>query len=126
MSLGGDGYSQSLQSAIDDAWEHNVLIVAAAGNTGDTSLEYPGAANHVLGVAATDTDNAPAGFSTYGNWVRIAAPGVNILSTLPTYGSGYGSNYGALAGTSTATPQVAALAGLLFMANPGLTAQAAI
>jgi len=124
MSLAGPGYSQTLQTAMDSAWQHNVLVVAAAGNTGDTTLQYPGAGNHALGVAASDTTNAAAGFSTYGNWVKIAAPGVNIESTLPTYGGAYGANYGMLSGTSLSTPFVAALGGLLYMANPGLSVAA--
>lgn len=124
MSLGGDGYSQTLQHAMDVAWANNVLVIAAAGNDGANNLEYPGGGNHVLGVAATDDTNTVASFSTYGNWVKIAAPGVNILSTLPTYGSGDGTNYGELSGTSMSTPHVAALAGLLYAANPGISAAA--
>ncbi|HXS95629.1 MAG TPA: S8 family serine peptidase [Candidatus Limnocylindrales bacterium] len=124
MSLGGAGYSQSLQEAMDYAWAHDTLVVAAAGNTGDTTLEYPGAGNHGIGVAATDTSNARASFSTYGNWTKIAAPGVGILSTLPTYSNSYGISYGSLSGTSMATPHVAAVAGLIAMGNPGLSAAA--
>ena len=45
------------------------------GNFGDNRLVYPGDGNHVLAVAATDSNNAVASFSSYGNWVRIAAPG---------------------------------------------------
>ena len=123
MSLGGEGYSQTMQSAMDYAWQRNVLVVAAAGNSGDSQLIYPGDGNHVLGVAATDSNNAAANFSSYGNWVRIAAPGVGVLSTLPTYGSGDGTNYGALSGTSMATPHVAALGGLIYAANPGINVQ---
>ena len=124
MSLAGPGYSESLQQAMDAAWEANVLVIAAAGNTGDTTLMYPGAGNHVLAVGATDSTNTIANFSTYGDWVRIAAPGVNVYSTVPTYGSSDGSNYNYLSGTSMATPHVAALAGLLFAANPGISAAA--
>jgi len=125
MSLAGDGYSQTLQSAIDFAWQHNVLVVAAAGNNGGSTLTYPGDANHVLTVAATDTNNQSAGFSNYGTWVKIAAPGVNIETTFPTYSNIYGStNYGQASGTSMATSFVSALAGLLYAANPSLSAAA--
>ena len=121
MSIGGPGYSQSMQSAMDLAWEHNVLVVAAAGNAGNSALQYPGGGNHVLGVTATDSNNNIASFSTYGNWIKIAGPGVNILSTLPTYSNSFGTNYGVLSGTSMATPHVAAVAGLLYMLYPNLS-----
>ncbi|HEX3747487.1 MAG TPA: S8 family serine peptidase, partial [Bryobacteraceae bacterium] len=125
MSLGGQGYSQTMQSAMDWAWQNNVLVVAAAGNFGDTELIYPGDGNHVLGVAATDSNSNVASFSNYGNWVRIAAPGVGVLSTLPTYSGPYlCCNYGPENGTSMATPHVSALAGLLYAANPGISAAA--
>jgi uncharacterized repeat protein (TIGR01451 family) len=123
MSLGGEGYSQTMQNAMDAAWANNVLVVAAAGNEGTSELIYPGDGNHVLAVAATDDTNTVASFSSYGNWVRIAAPGVGILSTLPTYANSFNTeNYGTLEGTSMATPHVSALAGLLFAANPGISA----
>lgn len=123
MSLGGAGYSQTMQNAMDAAWASNVLVIAAAGNLGTSELVYPGDGNHVMAVAATDDTNAAASFSSYGNWIKIAAPGVNILSTLPTYSNQLGAeNYGKLEGTSMATPHVSALAGLLFAANPGISA----
>ena len=87
-----------------------------------TWFKRPGAANHGLGVAATDTDNSRASFSTFGNWIKIAAPGVNVLSTAPTYNTPLGVlNYAYLSGTSMATPHVAAVAGLVYMANPNLS-----
>src|ERR1017187_8238184 len=124
MSLAGAGYSQTLQTAMDSAWQHNVLVVAGAGNNDGTTLTYPGDGNHVLTVAATDTNNASAGFSNYGTWVKIAAPGVNIESTLPTYANSFGTNYGMASGTSMATSFVGALAGLLYAATPNLSAAA--
>jgi uncharacterized repeat protein (TIGR01451 family) len=124
ISLGGAGYSQTMQDAMDYAWQNNALVVAAAGNETGNELTYPGDGNHMLGVAATDNTNTVAGWSNYGNGVKIAAPGVNVLSTLPTYTNGYGSNYGYLSGTSMSTPHVAALAGLLFAANPGISVAA--
>ncbi|HUB79539.1 MAG TPA: S8 family serine peptidase [Bryobacteraceae bacterium] len=125
VSLAGAGYSQTLQNAMDSAWQHNVLVVAAAGNNQGTTLIYPGDGNHVLTVAATGTNNAAASFSNYGNWVKIAAPGLNIESTLPTYANPFGgTNYGSNSGTSFATSYVAALAGLLFAEDPNLSAAA--
>jgi thermitase len=124
MSLAGEGYSQTLQTAMDFAWQHNVLVVAAAGNNNGTTLTYPGDGNHVLTVAATDINNAIADFSNYGAWVKIAAPGENIETTMPTYANSYGLNYGQASGTSMATSFVSALAGLLYAANLNLSAAA--
>jgi uncharacterized repeat protein (TIGR01451 family) len=118
MSLGGPGYSQTLQAAVTSAWQNNVLVVAAAGNSNGNVLTYPGDANFSVAVAATDDTNTVASWSNYGNWVRIAAPGVNVLSTYPN------ASYATMSGTSMATPHVAALAGLLFSTNPGISAAA--
>ena len=118
MSLGSSGYDPVLQTAVDYAWQMNSLVVAAAGNYGSDGWFYPADANYVLGVAATDSNDARAGFSNYGPGVAVAAPGVNILSTLP------GNNYGYLSGTSMATPFVAGLGGLLSMVSPGVSAAA--
>ncbi len=125
MSLGGAGYSQTMQDAINYAWSKDTVVVAAAGNNNSNTLFFPAGAAHAVGVAATDTANNRALFSNYGSGVDIAAPGVGILSTLPTYSTSgvNATNYGGLSGTSMSTPHVAALAGLVAMANPGLAAQ---
>ncbi len=54
MSLGGPGYSQTVQDAVNYAWQRNAVVVAAAGNNGDSSLFFPAGANNVIGVSATD------------------------------------------------------------------------
>ncbi len=118
MSLGGAGYSQTLQDAINYAWSKDALVVAAAGNSSSSELFLPAAANHAFGVSATDSSNARAYFSNYGDYVDIAAPGVNITSTWPD------AQYRQLSGTSMATPHVSAVAGLSAMATPGLPATA--
>ena len=124
MSLGGAGYSQALQTAINYAWQHNTLVVAAAGNDAKNELFFPAGANHAVGVSATDSGNNLAYFSNFGNAVQLAAPGLGILSTAPTYsGTSQGwLNYVSLSGTSMATPFVSALAGLVAMTTPNATA----
>jgi thermitase len=107
LSLGAEENSRILEHAVDYAWEHGVVVVAAAGNDNTGRPNYPAAYNHVISVAATDQSNKRARFSNYGTTVDVAAPGVAILSTVP------GGRYGIKAGTSMASPHVAALAGLL-------------
>jgi subtilisin family serine protease len=107
LSLGAEENSRILEHAVDYAWEHGVVVVAAAGNDKTGRPSYPAAYKHVISVAATDQSNTTARFSNYGTTVDVAAPGVAILSTVP------GGRYGIKAGTSMASPHVAALAGLL-------------
>ena len=91
------------------------VIVAAAGNTGPNSpTMYPAAIASVLAVASTDAADTVAASSTRGNWVDLAAPGVNIFSTC-------GSGYCSMSGTSMASPLVAAAAAILLQQNPNRT-----
>jgi len=115
MSLGEPGYSQTLQDAVNYAWQRNCLVVAAAGNDGANELFFPAAANHAIGVAATDQTDTRAPFSNFGVSVDVAAPGVNILSKTPSYlvPLGTATFYDDLEVTAMATPHVAALAGLI-------------
>lgn len=114
MSLGGSSDSKLLSDAVNYAWNKGVVLVAAAGNSGNTSPSYPGFYPNVLSVAATDQNDAKASFSNYGNWVKVAAPGVGIYSTLPDTPNVFKqTSYGYGSGTSMATPFVSGLAGLL-------------
>jgi len=111
MSLGG-GYCEIMENAVDYAYSKGVVIIAAAGNSNSNTKHYPAAFNNVISVAATNQNDNRAHFSTYGDWVDIAAPGVDILSTLRN------NNYGSYSGTSMACPHVAGLAGLLLSKKP--------
>ena len=121
MSLGGPDYSDTLNNACQYAWQKGCVIVAAAGNDGSSALFYPAANPNVVSVAATDSSDVLAGFSNWGSWVQVAAPGVSVYSTLPTYSTGFGSGYGSLSGTSMACPHVAGEAALLRSFRPQLT-----
>jgi thermitase len=118
MSLGATSYSRGEQAAVDYAWSHGVVSVASAGNTGGAGVStyhYPAAQPHVIAVAATDASDQRASFSTYGDFVDVAAPGFSVWSTYP------GSSYTSMSGTSMAAPHVSGLAALLLSLNPDLT-----
>jgi subtilisin family serine protease len=95
---------------------YNVVVVAAAGNRGTQISEYPAAENinGLLAVAATTATDDLASFSTYGSWIKVAAPGVGILSTVP------GGQYGTWRGTSMSSPLVAGEVALVRSAFPNL------
>jgi serine protease len=118
LSLGGPGASQVLEEAVAYANAADVLVVAAAGNTGDGTPQVPAAIPAVVAVGATGDAQDAARFSTRGWWVDVAAPGIAIVTTrwglLESYSDG-------ATGTSFATPIVSGVAALVRSHQPGLT-----
>ncbi|MHC5704305.1 type VII secretion-associated serine protease mycosin [Streptomyces tirandamycinicus] len=99
-----------LKQAIDRALEREVVVVASAGNDGmggNVKKTYPASYEGVLAVASSDRNNERAAFSQSGDFVGIAAPGVDIVSTVP------GGGHCADNGTSFSAPYVAGVAALL-------------
>ena len=100
--------SAQLEAAVDYAWEHGAIVIAAAGNSGSQTPVYPAYYENVIAVAAADPDNTLAMLSNYGQWVDMAAPGSDIYSTMPD------NEYGYKTGTSFATAYISGLAAILF------------
>ena len=108
MSLGGGASSTTERNAFASALNSDVLSIAAAGNSGNSSLSYPASYDEVVSVAAVDSSGNRASFSQYNSQVEIAAPGVSVNSTYP------GNSYRSLSGTSMATPHVSGVAALVW------------
>ncbi|WP_369045448.1 S8 family serine peptidase [Sinomonas sp. P10A9] len=128
MSLAMRFSSLTLETAVNNAWNHGVVIVAAAGNSGSQAKMYPAAYTNVIAVAATDNNDAKASFSTYGaKWVDLAAPGVSVYSTFPNHPFALQTTYNRSldydigSGTSMASPIVAATVALAWNAHPAYT-----
>jgi subtilisin family serine protease len=101
MSLGGDRMSKTEQRAFDALYASGVLNVAAAGNDGTKGISYPAGYSSVMSVAALDESKAWATFSQFNSKVEIAAPGVNVLSTVPM---GSGTSASLTVGTTSYAP----------------------
>ncbi|MGH9077770.1 MAG: S8 family serine peptidase [Acidimicrobiales bacterium] len=104
-----------MAAAVRYAVDHDVVVVAAAGNDGSDIPEYPADLPGVLSVGATDNNGQLLSFSEFGSAADIAAPGSNVVST---WNDG---NYARDTGTSMSSPTVAAAAALMLAANPALS-----
>ncbi|MDP2598267.1 MAG: S8 family peptidase [Candidatus Liptonbacteria bacterium] len=112
MSLGSGTDVQALHDAVDAAYAAGVVLVAAAGNSGDggdstNEVVYPAKYSSVIAVAATAADDSTPTWSSEGTEVELAAPGVSIRST---WNDGL---YNTISGTSMATPHVAGTVALV-------------
>src|SRR5438093_1511066 len=106
MGFSSPDFSSSLQDAVNYAWSKGAVLVAATGNDGSTAPTYPAGMANVIGVAATNPNDAVTSGSNTGS-ALVAAPGAGIYATLPR------AAYGTLSGTSTGAAETAGLAALL-------------
>jgi subtilase family protein/uncharacterized protein DUF4062 len=114
LTLSGAQASESDRTIYAHAAELGVALVCAAGNSSSDQRHYPAAYPHCISVAAVDAANRLAAFSTFGDWVTIAAPGVDIpLATGE-------AEYRKWSGTSFACAMVAGTVALMLRANPAL------
>ena len=119
MSLGVTGYSKTLEAAIRTVTDAGTLVVAASGNSGNSTLYYPAAFSGVIGVGAVDRSGTISSFSTRNESVLVTAPGREICSTDKN------GSWSVNKGTSFSTPLVCAVLARLLNVQP-LTPEQAI
>jgi serine protease len=112
MSLGGSSSNATEQNALASFYQGGMLLVAAAGNAGNSSLSYPASYSSVMSVAAVDSSRNRASYSQYNSQVEISAPGSSVNSTYKN------NSYATLSGTSMATPHVTGVAALVWSQFP--------
>ena len=115
LSLGSKDESQVVEDALRFATERNVLVIAAAGNDGKEGVFYPARSRYAVSVSAVDRKGQLASFSSFGEGLDLAAPGVDVVSAWKTGDICYAS------GTSMATPHVVGVAALALSRRPSLT-----
>ena len=111
-SWGSEGYSHAEKEAVKEALTYGPVIVAAAGNSGSDTEDFPSSYEGILSVSSLYPDMQAAGYTNYNYSVDIAAEGSFVMSTLP------GNNYGTLSGTSMASPVVAGVAAMVKTTHP--------
>ena len=112
LSFSNPGFSAALQAAIDYAWDHDVVVVAATGNDGSSAPTYPAGDRGVIGVSNTDRRDRLNASSNHGPATFLAAPGTDIATLRP------GGGLTSVTGTSASSAEVAGAAALLRAIDP--------
>ena len=115
MSFGFNSYSQIFKEVLQEAYNKDILLIAASGNNGQDNILYPAKYDTVIAVGAVDSNDNLASFSSYGFEQELVAPGVDINST------SLNNQYFISSGTSLAAPHVAGVASLIKSFNKSLT-----
>lgn len=117
ISVGFEEESDILKAAIDNAEKNDILVVGAAGNDGTDTLYYPASYENVVKVTAINESNIITNFSTYGNGVDFAAPGIRIKTTT------LNGDYITVRGTSVAAPFVSSVAATIRAIEPNVSVE---
>ncbi len=115
MSWGSTFGGNTGANVVNAAFNSGKTLVAAAGNSNNTTTFFPAGYTNVIAVASTTNTDAKSSFSNYGNWITVSAPGSNLRSPVPT------NSYATQSGTSMASPVAAGLCGLILSVNPAFT-----
>lgn len=117
MSFGLYEDDPVISLAVNDAYSDTIVMVASVGNDSSSQQLFPAAYTEVMAVSAIDTLELVAGFSNYGSYVDICAPGVKVYSALP---GAY--EWGTWSGTSFSSALVSGVCALILHQRPTLTA----
>ncbi|MBN2538338.1 S8 family serine peptidase, partial [candidate division WOR-3 bacterium] len=117
MSFGGNSPYPPMRDACGSAWSSGSVLYGSAGNEGGELVRYPANYDGVENVAASSSGDMKAGFSNYGTWVDVTAPGDGIYATYTRYSGSYGS----MSGTSMSCPMAAGVAAWMKSFEPTMS-----
>ncbi|MHC4447840.1 MAG: S8 family serine peptidase [Planctomycetota bacterium] len=114
LSLSTRSNNRILRDALEFARAHGAVLVAAAGNWDrEHPHPLPASSENVIGVAATDAGDFKSGFSNYGGYISLSAPGSGVVSTMP------GNSYASWGGTSASAALVSGAVAIIRANDPG-------